>query len=103
MPPMLRSMLVDVIPTTCEDEIITKPDILTYDDAVGTFGGVQLPRDEILENAFVLCPLAELAPQRLHPRVQRSYQSLWDTYDRTEQPLHKVDFIWRGRVISTAD
>lgn len=78
-------------------------DILTYDDAVGNFGGVQLPRDEILENAFVLCPLAELAPQRLHPGVQRSYQSLWDAYDRTDQHLQKVDFNWRGRRISTAD
>ena len=29
-------------------------DILTYDAVVGTVDGVQLPRDEILENAFVL-------------------------------------------------
>ena len=42
-------------------------DILTYDDRVGLIDGVQLPRDEILENAFVLCPLAELSPDALHP------------------------------------
>jgi 2-amino-4-hydroxy-6-hydroxymethyldihydropteridine diphosphokinase len=78
-------------------------DILTYDEIVGTIGGVQLPREEILENAFVLCPLAELSPDRLHPGVKRSYRSLWADYPRTDQPLAKVDFIWRGRAISAAD
>lgn len=78
-------------------------DILTYDDAVGDFAGVVLPRDEILENAFVLCPLAELAPDTLHPAVRRSYLSLWQAYDRASQPLSKVDFTWRGRSISRAD
>jgi 2-amino-4-hydroxy-6-hydroxymethyldihydropteridine diphosphokinase len=78
-------------------------DILTYDDIVGTVGAVRLPRDEILENAFVLCPLAELSPQSLHPGVKRSYAALWAEYDRADQSLMKVDFTWRGRAISTAD
>ncbi len=78
-------------------------DILTYDDAVGTFDGVRLPREEILENAFVLCPLAELAPDRLHPGVKRSYASLWAAFDRSGQALNKVDFSWRGRAISSVD
>jgi 2-amino-4-hydroxy-6-hydroxymethyldihydropteridine diphosphokinase len=77
-------------------------DILTYDDAVGTFGGVQLPRDEILQNAFVLCPLAELAPDTLHPVLLRSYGSLWHAFDQSSQPLRRVAFTWRGRLISHA-
>jgi 2-amino-4-hydroxy-6-hydroxymethyldihydropteridine diphosphokinase len=75
-------------------------DILTYDDAVGVLDEVTLPRDEILENAFVLCPLAELAPDALHPVVKRSYRALWAAYDESVQPLRKVDFMWRGRAIS---
>lgn len=78
-------------------------DILTYDEEVGTFGGVTLPRDEILENAFVLCPLAELAPDALHPQLKRSYGSLWQAFDRASQPLTKVDFCWRGRAISKSE
>jgi 2-amino-4-hydroxy-6-hydroxymethyldihydropteridine diphosphokinase len=78
-------------------------DILIYDDVVGTFGTVTLPRDEILEHAFVLCPLAELAPDSVHPVLKRSYRSLWAEFDCAGQPLRKVDFVWRGRAISTAD
>jgi 2-amino-4-hydroxy-6-hydroxymethyldihydropteridine diphosphokinase len=75
-------------------------DILTYDDACGVIDGVELPRTEILENAFVLCPLAELAPETLHPDVRQSYSDLWRAYDQASQPLVKVDFQWRGRLVS---
>lgn len=77
-------------------------DILTYDDLVGVIDGVQLPRDEILENAFVLRPLAELSPGSLHPVVLRSYADLWEEYDQAAQPLTRVAFSWRGRLISRA-
>jgi 2-amino-4-hydroxy-6-hydroxymethyldihydropteridine diphosphokinase len=78
-------------------------DILTYGNVVGTVAGVVLPRDEILENAFVLRPLAELAPDAQHPVLRRSYGELWRTYDQPQQPLIRVDFMWRGRSISSAE
>ena len=77
-------------------------DILTYDDAIGLIEGVELPRGEILENAFVLCPLAELAPDTLHPVAGKCYAELWSAYDQLSQPLCRVDFEWRGRLISMA-
>jgi 2-amino-4-hydroxy-6-hydroxymethyldihydropteridine diphosphokinase len=77
-------------------------DILTYDDLAGEFCGVTLPREEILQNAFVLCPLAELAPEVLHPVEKSSYQTLWQDYDQSSQTLSKVAFMWRGRPISRA-
>ena len=78
-------------------------DILTYDDRVGLVDGVELPRPEILENAFVLGPLAELAPGVLHPVAARTYADLWADYDRARQPLQAVDFSWGERCISRAD
>jgi 2-amino-4-hydroxy-6-hydroxymethyldihydropteridine diphosphokinase len=74
-------------------------DILTYDDRVGTEEGVELPRGEILENAFVLCPLADLAPEERHPVVGRTYAELWRDYDQASQSLNRVQFKWRGRLL----
>lgn len=72
-------------------------DILTYDDAVGEIDGVELPRDEIAHNAFVLLPLSEVAPAELHPQLQKSYASLWRDYDHAKQALWVVEFNWRDQ------
>lgn len=77
-------------------------DILTHGQLTGSIEGVELPRPEILENAFVLCPLAELAGGEVHPLAGKSYAELWRAYDRDAQALVKVDFQWRGRWISRA-
>ncbi len=74
-------------------------DILLYDDRVGVIDGVDLPRAEILKNAFVLLPLAEIAPAAVHPVAQQSYRGLWQAYDR-DQKLWAVPFCWRGQAIS---
>lgn len=74
-------------------------DILTYEDLVGNVDGVELPRGEILENAFVLRPLADLAPDAIHPVEMRTYAQLWADYDASSQPLERVPFTWRGRSI----
>ena len=76
-------------------------DILTYGDTIGTVAGVELPRREILENAHVLAPLAELAPAAVHPVAGLSYGELWaDFADRHR--VARVDFAWRGQRISSA-
>ncbi|SOB76804.1 2-amino-4-hydroxy-6-hydroxymethyldihydropteridinediphosphokinase [Marinobacter sp. LV10R510-11A] len=76
-------------------------DILTYGEAVGRMDGVELPRSEILNNAFVLRPLADLVPTVKHPVCRKSYLELWQNYN-TGQKLWPVDFNWQGRIISQA-
>lgn len=71
-------------------------DILTYDQCVGLVDGVALPRGEILFNAFVLWPLAEIASGELHPLAALSYGELWQNYEHNRQALWPVSFHWRG-------
>ena len=66
-------------------------DILTYGDLVGEIDGVTLPRGEILVHAFVLRPLAELAPAARHPALGRSFAELWAAFDQASQPLARVE------------
>lgn len=52
-------------------------DIVFYDDlTLDGPGHLQIPRDE-LKHAFVLKPLADLAPDYVHPRIGRSLAALW--------------------------
>lgn len=74
-------------------------DILTYNDRTGVVDGIELPRGEILKNAFVLLPLAEIAPKEVHPLTGQTYAELWQAYDRA-QKLWAVPFNWQGRAIS---
>lgn len=68
-------------------------DILLYDDQV-LETPVQIPRDEIPENAYVLWPLSELAPNLVHPVLKKTYQQLWNEYDKNKQIIRKVPFNW---------
>lgn len=75
-------------------------DILTVDDRVGVIDGIAIPRDEILKNAFVLQPLAEIAPTTVHPQNGIAYQQLWRDFDKAKQNLFPIEFIWRGKNIT---
>ena len=77
-------------------------DILTVDGIAGEIDGIQLPRDEVLKNAFVLLPLAEIAPQIKHPVTAQSYSQHWQQFDKNKQKLWPVEFIWRGENITGA-
>ncbi len=65
-------------------------DLLLYDDLVLESPGLVLPREEILHNAFVLRPLADLAPDLVHPVAGRTMAELWADFDQSSQRLWPV-------------
>ena len=66
-------------------------DLLLYGDLVVDGGDLQLPRPDVIQYAFVLRPLADVAGDDVHPLVGRSYRELWYAFDRREQQLWPVD------------
>ena len=67
-------------------------DLLLYDDLIIGENGLKLPRGEILKNAFVLWPLAEIAPDRIHPEAGTCFAELWAAFDKSKENLKPIDF-----------
>jgi 2-amino-4-hydroxy-6-hydroxymethyldihydropteridine diphosphokinase len=65
-------------------------DILLYDDLVRDIPP-RLPRHDVLDYAFVLRPLADLAPDLVHPVTGRTLAAHWEKFDRDSQPLMRVE------------
>jgi len=69
-------------------------DLLLYNDLVLKEKGLELPRGEITHNAFVLWPLAELAPELVHPVRQQTMACLWQGFDKDSQKLWPIPLEW---------
>ncbi len=62
-------------------------DIVLYDAlAIDGPGHLQIPRNE-LQHAFVLRPLADIAPEVRHPRSGLSMAELWAAFPVQREPL----------------
>ncbi len=68
-------------------------DLILYGDKVlrnAKTGRMIVPRDDILRYAFVLEPLAEIAPDLLHPVEKKTFQALWKAFDPAKIRQKKV-------------
>jgi 2-amino-4-hydroxy-6-hydroxymethyldihydropteridine diphosphokinase len=62
-------------------------DILLFGARVQDVPGLVLPRPDLLRWAFMLGPLAELAPDLLHPTMKKRIADLWREFDQGAHPL----------------
>ena len=69
-------------------------DLILYDDLILNDGRLQIPRDEIERYAFVLEPLAEIAPTLKHPISRLSYAELWEKFDKANLKQKRVTPAW---------
>lgn len=64
-------------------------DILFYDNMIMATPALVIPHPLLHERAFVLVPLANLAPDLVHPVLHRSVGELLDDLDQSEIKLFK--------------
>jgi 2-amino-4-hydroxy-6-hydroxymethyldihydropteridine diphosphokinase len=69
-------------------------DLILYEGLILSEGRLQIPRDEIERYAFVLEPLAEIAPTLKHPVSQVSYADLWEKFDKANIKQKRITPTW---------
>ena len=67
-------------------------DLLLYGDTVRHDDKANLPHPDIQRYAFVLCPLADIAPEVRHPETGLTCARMWQQFDAGKQELWKTDF-----------
>ncbi len=66
-------------------------DLLDYDGRVEN-GSLQLPHPRIAERAFVLVPLADVAPDWVHPGTELGIDEMLDSIPQAErEAVHRLD------------
>ncbi len=68
-------------------------DLLLYDDLILEHARFHLPRSDVLDYAFVLRPLAEIAPEVVHPQTGKTIGEHWAEFDAESQRLEPVEQI----------
>lgn len=66
-------------------------DLLLYGDLVDPTAPLRLPRSDVLEHGFVLGPLAEIAPDLVHPVTGMTIDEHWRRFDAASHPLTVVE------------
>ena len=62
-------------------------DVLLYGELVRQTATLKLPRPDLLKRAYMLGPLADLAPGLVHPTAGLTIGELWRRFDRASHPL----------------
>jgi len=66
-------------------------DILLYDDLFMLSPALKIPRAEILKFAHVLKPLADLAPDLMHPVRRETIAEIWRDYPGDRSGLRVIE------------
>jgi 2-amino-4-hydroxy-6-hydroxymethyldihydropteridine diphosphokinase len=66
-------------------------DVLLYGDRVEKTSEYTLPRPDLLKRPYMLGPLAEIAPEVMHPTERKSIAVLWREFDRDGHAMTAVE------------
>jgi 2-amino-4-hydroxy-6-hydroxymethyldihydropteridine diphosphokinase len=57
-------------------------DILMYGEEVSDDAALRLPRPDLVRRAYMLRPLADIAPDLEHPTLHKTMRQLWQGFDQ---------------------
>lgn len=82
----LKNIEIEVgrLPTAHWGPRVIDLDILLYDDIVLKTSELEIPHPGISEREFVLKPLAEIAPKKIHPVLRKSIRDLLQETDSSQ-------------------
>lgn len=66
-------------------------DVLLYGDSICSTPPLTLPRPDLVKRAYMLQPMAELAPQLEHPLLHKTFATLWREFDQTAHVMQPVE------------
>jgi 2-amino-4-hydroxy-6-hydroxymethyldihydropteridine diphosphokinase len=69
-------------------------DVLLFGSLVLDEPDLKLPRPDLARRAYMLKPLADLAPGLTHPTLGVTMRELWQRFDAAAHPLAPVDLEW---------
>lgn len=55
-------------------------DILLFGDLVSTEPGLKIPRPDLSKRSYMLRPMAEIAPDVMHPTAGKTMRELWESF-----------------------
>ncbi len=65
-------------------------DVLLFGQTVCDEASVKLPRPDLTRRAYMLGPLAALAPEVMHPTAGVTIGELWRRFDQAAHPLRQI-------------
>jgi 2-amino-4-hydroxy-6-hydroxymethyldihydropteridine diphosphokinase len=66
-------------------------DILLYGQTVNDEPGLVLPRPDLVRRPYMLKPMADLAPDVMHPTLHQSMRELWESFDSRGHVMTQVE------------
>ena len=70
-------------------------DVLLYGELVVDEPDLKLPRPDLVRRAYMLKPMADLAPDLGHPTLGATMRELWQGFDASAHALTPVDLGWQ--------
>lgn len=66
-------------------------DVLLYGDLVEKTSDYTVPRPDLIKRPYMLGPMAELAPEVVHPTLGKTMRELWQAFDLAGHEMTPVE------------